>query len=160
MALPVVVGVALGVGCLLIFCVGGMLAAIAIPNFLAMQLRAKRSELPSNVDALRTAEKAYHAEWDVFTTVEPCPPTWMSLGREQVAWDSTWDCYSQFEALGWTPYGMTRGRYAIVAAPGSTSSDDDFRVTGEADIDGDGDFAVYAANRAEKATMETYNNIY
>ena len=34
----------------------GILAAIAIPSFLAMQLRAKRSELPTNLDAIRTAE--------------------------------------------------------------------------------------------------------
>ena len=30
----------------------GILAAIAIPNFITMQLKAKRGELPGNVDGI------------------------------------------------------------------------------------------------------------
>ena len=33
-------------------------------------------------------------------------------------------------------------------------------ITGAADVDGDGEPTVYTANRAEKATMQTYNNVY
>ena len=39
----------------------GILAAIAIPNFITMQLKAKRSELPGNVDGIKTAELSYDA---------------------------------------------------------------------------------------------------
>ena len=39
----------------------GILAAIAIPNFVAMQYRAKRAEVPSNVDGIKTAQLAYDA---------------------------------------------------------------------------------------------------
>ena len=46
----------------------GILAAIAIPSFVQMQLKARRAELPANLDGLRTAEVAYHAEWDAFTS--------------------------------------------------------------------------------------------
>ncbi len=155
-----ILGIVLGVGCLVFICVGGIVAAIAIPNYMAMQLRAKRAELPSNVDALRTAEKAYHAEWDTFTSVGPCPPSSVSLGREQVYWESSWDCYREFEYLGWIPDGMVRGRYSVTANNGSSYVDDDFTVVGEADVDGDGNFSVYQANRAEKATMQSYNNVY
>ena len=159
-SLPVILGVALGVGCIGLVCGGGILAAIAIPNFVAMQLRAKRSELPTNVDAIRTAEKAYHAEWDVFTTVEACPPEWISIGREAVVWDASWDCYSQFEHLGWMPDGMVRGRYQVTASNTGVSSTDDFKITAEADLDGDGENSVYTADRSSKAWMDSYNNVY
>ena len=36
----------------------GILAAIAIPNFVAMQSKSKRPEVPGNVDAIKTAELA------------------------------------------------------------------------------------------------------
>jgi prepilin-type N-terminal cleavage/methylation domain-containing protein len=69
----------------------GILAAIAIPNFLAMQLRAKRAELPSNLDGIRTAEKAYQAEWDTFTSASvtirdrsPRRPVAMRISRIRI----------------------------------------------------------------------------
>ena len=44
----------------------GILAAIAIPNFVEMQYRAKRAEIPANVDGIKTAEMAYDAAFDTF----------------------------------------------------------------------------------------------
>ena len=46
-----------------------------------MQMRAKRAELPTNLDGLRTAEKAYHAEWDAFTTAAATPTTTANAAR-------------------------------------------------------------------------------
>lgn len=160
MPMVVVVGVALGVGCIgMVFC-GGILAAIAIPNFLAMQLRAKRSEAPISVDAIRTAEKAYHAEWDTFTSVGPCPPAWVSVGREQIGWDPSWECYSQFTAIGWMPDALARCRYSAVAFDSPDPAADDFTVTSECDLDGDGVPSIYQATRAERATMQSSNTAY
>ena len=45
----------------------GILAAIAIPNFIKFQARSKQSECKSNLKALFTAEKSYQQEKDVFT---------------------------------------------------------------------------------------------
>ena len=134
----------------------GILAAIAIPNFLAMQLRAKRSELPTNVDAIRTAEKAYHAEWDAFTTAANTPST--LPGRSQVNFSA--GGFVAFENLGWTADGKVRGQYNTTAAPASASGDDDFTTIGIADVDGDAANSQYNANRAEKASMVTSNNVY
>ena len=47
----------------------GILAAIAIPNFVDMQYRAKRAEVPSNVDGIKTAQIAYDAAFDRVTYV-------------------------------------------------------------------------------------------
>lgn len=45
----------------------GILAAIAIPNFIKFQARSKQSEAKSNLKALFTAEKSYKQEKDIYT---------------------------------------------------------------------------------------------
>ena len=134
----------------------GILAAIAIPNFLAMQLRAKRAELPTNVDAIRTAEKAYHAEWDAFTSAAATPST--APNRQQV--EFTGGGFTSFENLGWTADGKVRGQYVTTLSNATAAADDDFTTVGISDVDGDGGNAQYNCNRAEKATMVTSNNVY
>ena len=134
----------------------GILAAIAIPNFLAMQLRSKRAELPTNLDGVRTAEKAYYAEWDSFTTAPATPPT--IPGRTPTAF--TGGGLSEFSNLGWTADGNVRGMYAVTAVGAASSADDDFTATANSDVDGDTIEANYTCNRAEKAVMTTSNNIY
>ena len=44
----------------------GILAAIAIPNFIKFQARSKQSEAKANLKAMFTAEKAYLQEKDAF----------------------------------------------------------------------------------------------
>ena len=46
----------------------GILAAIAIPNFIKFQARSKQSEAKANLKAAFTAEKAYIQEKDAFST--------------------------------------------------------------------------------------------
>jgi type IV pilus assembly protein PilA len=134
----------------------GILAAIAIPNFIAMQLRAKRAELPSNLDGIRTAEKAYHAEWDGFTSAAATPAATPS-GRTQVAFSA--GGYDSFDKLGWVADGKVRGAYLTVASSGSFASDA-FTATATSDVDGDNTPAVYTCNRADKSTMVSANNVY
>jgi hypothetical protein len=134
----------------------GLGAPVAIPNFIAMQLRAKRSEAPTNVDGIRTAEKAYHHEWDAFTSARSTP-TYVA-GRAQVAF--TGGGYRNFENLGWTADGKVRCQYKVTARNAVYAAGDDFTVTGTCDVDGDGVYSIYQANRAEKARMMTSNNVY
>jgi type IV pilus assembly protein PilA len=47
----------------------GILAAIAIPNFIKFQARAKQSEAKANLKAAFTAEKAYIQEKDAYNTL-------------------------------------------------------------------------------------------
>ena len=47
----------------------GILAAIAIPNFIKFQARSKQSEAKANLKALFTAEKAYAQEKDKFSSL-------------------------------------------------------------------------------------------
>jgi type IV pilus assembly protein PilA len=45
----------------------GVLAAIAIPNFLNYQCKAKQSEAKSGLGTIRTAQEAYFAEHDTYS---------------------------------------------------------------------------------------------
>ncbi len=51
----------------------GILAAIAIPNFLRFQLKAKSSEGKVNLAAIRTAEESYYAEYGGYVSSEASP---------------------------------------------------------------------------------------
>ena len=127
----------------------GILAAIAIPNFLSMQLRAKRSEVPTNMAAIRTAEQAYFHEFDTYTAVADNPGTG-GIGTAQVAWGSPAD----WNLMGWKPDGKVRGSYAV------TATKTQFTATGICDVDGDGTPATFTANENLKPIMATANNIY
>ncbi len=81
----IVAGV-LGAGVLLIVVVG-LLAAIAIPSMLQMGWRAKRAEVPSNVDGIRAAELAYAAAFDSYLGIpDPTPRPVTALDGAAVPW--------------------------------------------------------------------------
>jgi type II secretory pathway pseudopilin PulG len=63
-AVYLIVGVVVLFGC----CgVGGILSAIAIPNFIKYQARAKQAECKANLKALYTAEQAYFADHGAYS---------------------------------------------------------------------------------------------
>ena len=78
----------------------GILAAIAIPNFMRFQAKSKQSEAKMNLGAIGTTAEAFRAERDSYWT--------------------------NFVGLGWAPQGNSRYRYrfgngtanATVAASG------------------------------------------
>ena len=135
---------ALGVGCCLF---------IAIPNFLEMQVRAKRAEVPANISGLKTAEMAYAAAFDEFVDCTvPTPRPVEALDDELYAWGQQ-RC---FDELGWMPDGDVRGTYWIdVNAEGT-----DFTVHGMADLDEDGVPCHYTATRSINATAVTDPDVY
>jgi prepilin-type N-terminal cleavage/methylation domain-containing protein len=107
----------------------GILAAIAVPNFMEMQYRAKRQEVWLNVDGIATAQRAYEAANDEFVdncASNPAAP----LGKYTKAWrldDPEWD------ELGWLPDGQLRCTYSTNVFGGG----DWFRVDGVCDVDDD-----------------------
>ena len=46
----------------------GILAAIAIPNFLTYQCKSRQSEAKANLGSIRVGEEAYYAEFDSYST--------------------------------------------------------------------------------------------
>ena len=128
----------------------GILAAIAIPNFVEMQLRAKRAELPSNIDAIKTTEMAYDAAFDQFIFQDAPVPT-SAVGKAPQDWVYT----TNFAKLGWQPDGKVRGAYSV-----TTNGLNDFKVEGISDVDGDGNQASYTATSKLNTTMVTENDVY
>src|SRR5258708_3390629 len=47
----------------------GILAAIAVPNFIKFQAKSKQSEARANLKALFTAQKAFYQEKDHFSSI-------------------------------------------------------------------------------------------
>jgi len=135
----------------------GILAAIAIPNFLAMQLRAKRSELPMHVEAIRLAEQAWQGAHGQSRACGSEASAVASLGTQPRDF-STDPAAACFAEIGWIPEGQVRGAYWVEA---STEPDTGgFVVYGIGDMDGDGVPSVYRATGASEATMATENNVY
>ena len=114
------------------------------------------SEQTENLNAIRTTERAYHAEWDVFTSA-PWTPQAVDRGNRVQFKGGGFD---EFEFLGWVPRAPVLCRYRSIARNSHSAIADDFDAEMECDLDGDGINAVYHANRADKATPKTPEGIY
>lgn len=85
----------------------GILAAIAIPNFVKFQCRSKQSEAKTNLKALYVAEESYYAEQDQYLTIATC---------DQQA------CVAITNDAGWSPKGdRIRYSYATTATASATA---------------------------------------
>jgi type IV pilus assembly protein PilA len=116
----------------------GILAAIAIPNFLRFQLKAKSSEGKVNIAAIRTAEESYLAEFGSYVTVTTPVPAAIP-GSIKVPFLEVPAVGVDFNTLGWAPEGQVFFQYAVLAVAGTN-----YTISAAADIDGDG---VAAATR-------------
>ena len=95
----------------------GILAAIAIPNFLTYQCKSRQAEAKTNLGGIRVSQEAYFAEFDTYTGV------WDNLG---------------FAVKGNQRYSYTIGGGATTfgaTADGTqgTVSDDEWRMSGDQD---------------------------
>lgn len=112
----------------------GILAAIAIPNFISYQLKSKTTEAKTNIGAIKTSEIAYAAETDEYLTASSTPATdatsvkepWVPIAGEG------------FDALGYAPAGNVYYRYAVDTAAGYAWD--------EASLVADGPAAASASN--------------
>ena len=158
---PFLIGGIVTVGCL------GICAAIAIPNFITMQYRAKRAEIPSNMMGIKTAELAFDAAFDIFVPTEVSPRVRGMLTPDPVPWVSTPGpalkefprMNAEFDTLGWAPDGHVRGIYWVEVADPATGVYD-FTVHGMADIDGDGEPCHYTATKSINPVMLTPNDVF
>jgi len=132
----------------------GILAAIAIPNFIKFQLRSKAGESKVNLAAIRTAEESYYAEAGTYVDQPPapaafapgvkipfgvvCPPPPIppfASGMDGACW------------IGWAPEGDVYYAYQIVGgvgaapntaiSPSTRSIANSFYASAAADIDQD-----------------------
>jgi len=135
----------------------GILAAIAIPNFVEMQYKAKRAEIPSNVKAIKEAQEIYNSEEDGYLAVTSHPSA-AAPGKKAQAWGKT---STGFNNLNWSPDGGVRGVYSVTTtAPSSAAPGGDFEVVGRCDVDGDGVEASYTATKSLNTKNTTANDVF
>ena len=79
----------------------GILAAIAIPNFLRFQARAKQSEAKQNLGAIYTAYVSYFSDYNIYPK-----DAGTACGTNLAC--TVWNCLT---AADWAPTGQTRYSY-------------------------------------------------
>ena len=111
----------------------GILAAIAIPNFLTYQKKSKTAEAKTCIGGIKTSQLSYQTERDVYMTcsVLPAnPPT-----ASKIAWPAAGGG-GGFDTIGWRPAGDVY--YAYEALPAADAlGNSQVCITGISDIDGD-----------------------
>lgn len=132
----------------------GILAAIAIPNFLTFRLKAKTSEAKSNLGAIRTVQEAYKAEEDQYY---PSGGTIAIYPGNRGTIKQTWTpSDTGFSALGFEPAGQVYYDYMISACTDTT-----FTADAYGDLDGDGVDAHYTSDDSGSDINQlTAKNIY
>jgi type IV pilus assembly protein PilA len=123
----------------------GILAAIAIPNFLRFQLKAKSSEGKTNLAAIRTAEESFYSEFGVYVSSNASPA---AINNNQKTQFTNADGLNKgFDRLGWSPEGFVFFNYAV----GANANFSEFTATAMADIDDDATVQVWGYNKGTAA---------
>ena len=118
----------------------GILAAIAIPNFLQFRLKAKTSEAKSNLGAIRSTQVAYFAVWNVYVGNQAPVPVANRAGDDQ---KQSWipnGTTSRFSIIGFAPEGNVFFSYSMDAGATDANwptSADGFDVHAYGDLDRD-----------------------
>lgn len=117
----------------------GILAAIAIPNFLTYQMKSRTSEAKTNLQAIKTSELAFQGERGCFASGPPVPAI-MPSGSAAMPWPAPHNAATNPPAnycvnpangafmtnvlqsyldMGWQPSGQVRYQYTVsgTAAP-------------------------------------------
>jgi type IV pilus assembly protein PilA len=130
----------------------GILAAIAIPNFLRFQLKAKSSEGKTNLAAIRTAEQSYYSEFGVYVSADPSPAAVPGSSKDPfvAAGNNNGGTGPGFTTLGWSPEGNVYFNYGV----GSGAVGAGFWATAMADIDATAPNQVWAYRKATAGLVE------
>ncbi len=130
----------------------GILAAIAIPNFIKFQLRAKAGEGKLNLAAIRTAQESYFAEIGTFQAW-PLTPA-VAPNSQKTAWTV---CPNSppvvgdpgYCFIGWEPEGDVYYNYIVATGPAGGPPFNQFFAVGESDIDGDGTLNIWGIQKPD-----------
>jgi type IV pilus assembly protein PilA len=135
----------------------GILAAIAIPNYVKFQLRSKASEGRVNLAGIRAAEASYFADvgyyaaWSSTPSGSGTPP-----GTEKWEWPgcsfgSSAPAPTGFCAIGWQPEGDVYFNYTVETNGVLAEAGAQFFAAAESDIDGDGNINTWGIKQPDNA---------
>jgi type IV pilus assembly protein PilA len=128
----------------------GILAAIAIPNFLRFQLKAKTSEGKTNLAAIRTAEESYYSEFGVYISSNASPA---NPGQNvKIAFVNVDGGNQGMDRLGWSPEGYVFFNYAVA------TNANQYTASSSADIDADGTYQTWGYRKGGALAGKTHGN--
>ena len=133
----------IGGGFLALLVIVGILAAIAIPNFLRYQLRAKAADVRLNLETLARAEEAYYAKEQPGRYVAlPHPvPAAGALSGKKMPWSA--DEVALVNRFDWIILeNSTYARYHVVVAGGDETHGAALSACAVTDLDEDGQVAA------------------
>jgi type IV pilus assembly protein PilA len=118
----------------------GVLAAIAIPNFLRYQLRARTTETFTHLKGIATTEDAYFSEHGAYVSVTtPVPATPPGTSR------APWPSGTRFDLIGWSPEGGVVFQYRVGADdPNGVGAPTRFTAETTADLDSNSIYSYFA----------------
>ena len=125
---------------LVVVAIVGVLSAVAIPILSTHQLRAKSSEVRTNLGAIQVAQDASFAETGLFLPTGAEPP--IVPGAIPADFDSVGSDYS---GLGWAPEGRVYFSYAVEVSPDRSG----FTADAAADLDADGVMQIWGYARPD-----------
>ena len=108
----------------------GILAAIAIPNFVRFQLRSKSSEGKTNLAGIRTSEESYFAEYGTYINATASPAALPTPHSSKQGFVNVMGVGAGFDQIGWQPEGQVYFQYDVVRGAAS-----DYTAGASADID-------------------------
>lgn len=87
----------------------GILAAVAIPQFLKYQLKSKTTEASRSLGAIKTNQEAFSARWNSFAAAANTPDS------APIANTRPWEVVSNegFDLIGFTPAGQVYYSYGV-----------------------------------------------
>jgi type IV pilus assembly protein PilA len=124
----------------------GILAAIAIPNFLRYQLKAKTAEAKTNIGAIKTSQEAWRAENDFYADCVSNPAAGVNPQGTKQAWDvpAAGDGWGE---IGYSPSAnvhyvyevlTTQNNAAAIGNMAENTTGTDMLIGAIADLDADG----------------------
>ena len=115
----------------------GILAAIAIPNFMNFRMKARAAEAKTNLAAIRNLEIAYYAEKNVYVSGQSWSPLHGVVKSNKQPWDPT----KRFSVLGYASEEEVLFEYQI--EPTASDYDLSFTARARCDLDDDGLWSIY-----------------
>jgi type IV pilus assembly protein PilA len=133
---------------MIVLAIIGILAAIAIPNFLRYQLRARTTETLTHLKGIATTEDAYFSEHGSYVSV-PAPVPATPPGTSRAPWPSG----TPFDLIGWSPEGGVVFQYMVSADdPGGSGALTRFTAETTADLDNNGIYSFFAYIRPQSGS--------
>lgn len=146
----------------------GILAAIAIPNFLKYQLRSKTSEAKTVMGGMKTSQESFRAEYDSYASwgarpnnppdrniktsftqaVTVCPATCTRVELSM----GTNDC-TEIECIGYSPAGDVYYDYDGEQVMGVPGVPPEYALGARADLDGDTETASFSYGTCNNPTV-------